>query len=97
MRANNRRGECFENAAVAIMARAPHPHASILFTDYLLSQEGQIMLANIPRLSICKGVKQKGLLQDLFAKEFSFVNPASYGANTKQLIDQFNQIFGIRS
>jgi hypothetical protein len=25
------------------------------------------------------------------------VNPASYGANTKQLIDQFNQIFGIRS
>ena len=55
------------------------------------------MLANIPRLSIRKGVKQKGLLQDLFAKEFSFVNPASYGANTKQLIDQFNQIFGIRS
>lgn len=85
-----------EPNSLAIMARAPHPHASLLFTDYLLSQEGQIMLANIPRLSIRKGVKQKGLLQDLFAKEFSFVNPASYGANTKQLIDQFNQIFGVR-
>jgi iron(III) transport system substrate-binding protein len=86
-----------EPNSLAIMARSPHPHAAILFADYLLSQEGQVMLANIPRLSIRKGVKQKGLLQDLFAKEFSFVNPASYGANTKQLIDQFNQIFGIRS
>jgi iron(III) transport system substrate-binding protein len=85
-----------EPNSLAIMARAPHPHAAILFTDYLLSQEGQVMLANIPRLSIRKGVKQKGLLQDLFAKEFSFVNPASYGANTKQLIDHFNQIFGVR-
>jgi iron(III) transport system substrate-binding protein len=86
-----------EPNSLAIMARAPHPHAAMLFADYLLSQEGQVMLANIPRLSIRKGVKQKGLLQDLFAKEFSFVNPASYGANTKQLVDQFNQIFGIRS
>jgi len=78
------------------MARAPHPHAAILFTDYLLSQTGQAMLAEIPRLSIRKGIKQKGRLQDLFAKDFTFVNPASYGANTKQLIDQFNQIFGVR-
>ena len=43
-----------------------------------------------------ENVKQKGRLQDLFAKDFTFVNPASYGANTKQLIDQFNQIFGVR-
>ncbi|MBM2805946.1 MAG: Extracellular solute-binding protein [Deltaproteobacteria bacterium] len=86
-----------EPNSLAMMARAPHPHAAILFTDYLLSQEGQVMLADIPRLSIRKGVKQKGRLQDLFVKDFTFVNPASYGANTKQLIDQFNQIFGIRS
>jgi len=61
-----------------------------------LSQEGQTKLAEIPRLSIRKGIKQRGSLQDLFVKDFTFVNPASYGANTKQLIDQFNQIFGIR-
>ena len=85
-----------EPNSLAMMARAPHPHAAILFTDWLLSQEGQLMLADIPRLSIRKGVKQKGRLQDLFVKDFTFVNPASYGANTKQLIDQFNQIFGIR-
>jgi len=86
-----------EPNSLAMMARAPHPHAAILFTDWLLSQEGQVMLADIPRLSIRRGVKQKGRLQDLFVKDFTFVNPASYGANTKQLIDQFNQIFGIRS
>jgi iron(III) transport system substrate-binding protein len=85
-----------EPNSLALMARAPHPHAAILFTDYLLSQAGQAMLAEIPRLSIRKGVKQRGRLQDLFAKDFTFVNPASYGANTKQLIDQFNQIFGVR-
>ena len=85
-----------EPNSLALMARAPHPYAAILFADYLLSQTGQAMLAEIPRLSIRKGIKQRGRLQDLFAKEFTFVNPASYGANTKQLIDQFNQIFGVR-
>lgn len=85
-----------EPSSLAVAARAPHPHAAILFADWLLSQEGQTRLAEIPRLSIRKGVKQKGLLQELFAKDFTFVNPASYGANTKKLIDQFNQIFGVR-
>ena len=85
-----------EPNSLAIAARTPHPHAAILFADWILSQEGQVKLAEIPRLSIRKGVKQKGSLQDLFVKEFTFVNPASYGANTKQLIDQYNQIFGVR-
>jgi iron(III) transport system substrate-binding protein len=85
-----------EPNSLAIAARAPHPHASILFADWILSQEGQARLAEIPRLSIRKGIKHRGRLQELFAKDFTFVNPASYGANTKQIIDQFNQIFGIR-
>jgi iron(III) transport system substrate-binding protein len=85
-----------EPNSLAIAARAPHPHAAILFADWILSQEGQVQLAAIPRLSIRKGIKQKGRLQELFAKDFTFVNPASYGANTKQIIDNFNQIFGVR-
>jgi iron(III) transport system substrate-binding protein len=85
-----------EPSSLSVPARAPHPHAAILFADWLLSHEGQTKLAEIPRLSIRKGVKQKGLLQELFVKDFTFVNPASYGANTKKLIEQFNQIFGIR-
>lgn len=85
-----------EPNSVALMARSPHPHAAILFMDWMLSQEGQVALAEVPRISIRKGVKQKGRLNELFEKEFTFVNPASYGANVKQLIDQFNQIFGIK-
>ena len=85
-----------EPNSLSIAARTPHPHAAILFADWILSQEGQTKLAEIPRLSIRKGIKQRGSLQDLFVKDFTFVNPASYGANTKQIIDKFNQIFGIR-
>ncbi|MGH7847602.1 MAG: ABC transporter substrate-binding protein [Candidatus Binatia bacterium] len=85
-----------EPNSVALMARSPHPHAAILFMDWILSQAGQVALAEIPRISIRKGVKQKGRLNELFEKEFIFVNPASYGANVKQLIHQFNQIFGIK-
>ncbi len=85
-----------EPNSLSIAARSPHPHTAILFADWLLSQEGQVTLAAIPRISIRKGVKQKGRLQELVAKDFTFVNPASYGANTKELIDQYNQVFGVR-
>ncbi|MGE5818785.1 MAG: ABC transporter substrate-binding protein [Deltaproteobacteria bacterium] len=79
---------------ISLMAHAPHPHASILFFDWLLSQEGQSALAQIPRLTIRKGQKQKGKLQDLYEKEFVFVDPASLGANLKELMETYDQIFG---
>jgi iron(III) transport system substrate-binding protein len=81
---------------VSLMAHAPHPHASILFYDWLLSQEGQSALAQIPRLTIRKGQKQKGRLHDLYEKEFVFVDPASLGANLKELMESYDQIFGAR-
>ena len=82
---------------IALMARAPHPHASILFFDWLLSQEGQSALSQIPRLTIRKGMKQKGRLQDLYEKEFVFVDPASLGAHLKELIEEYDQIFNARA
>ena len=85
-----------EPNSLSIAAKLPHPHAAILFADWILSEEGQVTLAAIPRISIRKGVKQKGLLQELLGKDFTFVNPASYGANTKEIIDQYNKIFGVR-
>ena len=80
---------------IALTARAPHPHASILFFDWILSQEGQSSLAQIPRLTIRKGLKQKGGLQELYEKDFVFVDPSSLGANLKELMDQYDQIFGL--
>jgi iron(III) transport system substrate-binding protein len=78
---------------VSLMTRAPHPHAAILFFDWMLSQEGQAALADIPRITIRKGAKQKGRLQELLQKEFVFANPASLGANLKEIISQYQQIF----
>ncbi len=78
---------------ISLMARAPHPNGAILFYDWLLSQEGQSALAQVPRLTIRKGTKQKGKLQDLYQKEFVFVDPASLGANLKELMDSYDQIF----
>jgi iron(III) transport system substrate-binding protein len=82
---------------ISLMARAPHPNAAILFYDWLLSQEGQSALAQVPRLTIRKGTKQKGRLQDLYQKDFVFVDPASLGANLKELMETYDQIFGARA
>jgi iron(III) transport system substrate-binding protein len=82
---------------ISLTARSPHPHASILFFDWLLSQEGQSLLTQIPRLTIRKGLKQKGKLQDLYEKDFVFVDPGSLGANLKELMEEYDQIFGARS
>ena len=79
------------------MRRAAHPHASILFTDWLLSEQGQTVLAQqIPRISLRKGIKQIPRHQDLYKKEFVFVNPASIGPSLSELIATYQQIFNVR-
>lgn len=80
---------------LALMQRTSHPHAAILFIDWMLSEDGQKTLAQIPRISIRKGIKQKGRIQELFEKEFVFVRPASMGDNLKRRIEQYNEIFGL--
>jgi iron(III) transport system substrate-binding protein len=82
-----------EPTFASLMMRAPHPHAAILFFDWVLSEEGQAALADIPRIIIRKGAKQKGRLQELLQKEFVFANPASLGANLKEIMSLYQQIF----
>src|SRR5678816_2727974 len=71
--ARGRRVVEFKAQGAPIDFRIFEPHAAILFADWILSQEGQVKLAEIPRLSIRKGIKQRGSLQDLFVKDFTFV------------------------
>jgi ABC-type Fe3+ transport system substrate-binding protein len=86
-----------EPNAVVIMRRAAHPHASILFVDWILSEEAQTMMAQqIPRMTIRKGVKQIPRNQELYKKEFVFVNPASIGPNLKEMVASYQQIFNVR-
>jgi iron(III) transport system substrate-binding protein len=86
-----------EPSALALMRRAAHPHGTMLFTDWMLSEEGQSLMAlQIPRLTLRKGVKQIARHQDLYKKEFVFVNPASIGSNLNELMATYQQIFNVR-
>ena len=86
-----------EPNALAVMRRATHPHAAILFVDWILSEEGQSVLAQqIPRMTLRKGVKQIPRHQELYKKDFVFVNPASIGPNLNELIASYQQIFNVR-
>jgi iron(III) transport system substrate-binding protein len=86
-----------EPNGLALMRRSAHPHASILFIDWMLSEEGQTVLAlKVPRMTLRKGIKQIPRHQELYKKEFVFVNPASIGPNLNELIASYQQIFDIR-
>jgi iron(III) transport system substrate-binding protein len=86
-----------EPNALALMRWSPHPYASILFIDWMLSDEGQTVMAQqIPRMTLRKGVKQIPRHQELYKKEFVFVNPASIGPNLNELIALYQQIFNVR-
>ena len=68
-----------------------------LFADWVLSDEGQTLIAQqIPRLTLRKGVKQIPRHQDLYKKEFVFVNPASLGPNLNENMALYQQIFNVR-
>jgi iron(III) transport system substrate-binding protein len=86
-----------EPNGLALMRRSAHPHASMLFIDWMLSEEGQTVLAQqIPRMTLRKGIKQIPRHQELYKKEFVFVNPASIGPNLNELIASYQQIFNVR-
>ena len=86
-----------EPNSLALMRRTAHPHASILFIDWILSEEAQSVLAQqIPRMTLRKGVKQIPRHQELYKKDFVFVNPASIGPNLNELIASYQQIFNVR-
>src|ERR1043165_1035322 len=83
-----------EPNGLALMRRAAHPYAAMLFIDWLLSEEGQTVLAlQVPRLTLRKGIKQIPRHQDLYKKDFVFVNPASIGPNLNELIALYQKIF----
>ena len=86
-----------EPSGLALMRRAAHPHASILFIDWMLSEEGQTVLAQqIPRITLRNGIKQIPRHQELYKKEFVFVNPASIGPQLNELAASYRQIFNVR-
>ena len=86
-----------EPNALALMGRSSHPYAAMLFIDWLLSEEGQsVMAQQIPRMTLRKGIKQIPRHQELYKKDFVFVNPDYIGPNLNELTASYQQIFNVR-
>lgn len=56
--------------AIGLARRAPHPHAALLFADFLLSREGQMILRDRNRVPASRSVNSR-----LNAFPFSMIDP----------------------
>lgn len=74
------------------MKNSPHPHASLLFSEWVLSQEAQSFLATtLGKGSAMKGVQSK--FQEFRLRPDYVVNP-KLGANLQAYIQDFRKIMG---
>jgi len=75
-----------------VAKKAPHPYAALLFTDWVLSEEGQKVLA----VELGKGVAMKGLPVKYkeFQVEPDYVVAAEFGNQLKQYMTEFQKILG---
>jgi iron(III) transport system substrate-binding protein len=73
---------------------SPHPHASLLFADWVLSEEGQSVLAG----KLGKGVAMKGVRSKFqeFQLQPDYVVTPQLGPKLKAYIEDFAKIVGAR-
>ena len=75
-----------------VMKNAPHPHAALLFVEWVLSDEAQGFLAGtLGKGSAMKGVRSK--FKEFQVKPDYVVNP-KLGANLQTYIQDFRKIMG---
>lgn len=81
---------------LVLMQYSSHPHAAILFYDWLLSQEGQSKMSDLTgRIAVRKGVKHLPWLEELLQKDFLFITPAAKTLSTKEITDLYHEVFGL--
>jgi len=79
----------------AIMAQAPHPTAARIFTDYLLSAEGQEVIGvQFGRVPSRKGIKLKYPRMSIEGRNIYWSNPSLMAKNGARYAEQFQAIFG---
>ena len=77
--------------AVSIAAGAPHPHATALFVDFLLSKPGQDIMAAQGRWASRKDV---GYLVDLKGKKMQIPSD-DWDDKQVELIKLYNSVFSL--
>lgn len=78
---------------VMVSARAPHPNAAKLFTDFLLSEEGQKMLIGFSRIPVREDVDPKPLR--LFRGYKRIVEHPEGYKNFSETVKLYREIFGL--
>ena len=73
---------------LAVMKNAPHPHAALLFADYVLSPDGQALLGKLGRVPTSKSIKTP-----MDTVTFALVDPATAGAESDKWLKVWNALF----
>ena len=77
-----------------MMKNSPHPHAAILFAEWVLSEEGQTQLAvNLGKGTAMKGVKSK---YQEFQVQPDYVVTPKLGPKLNEYLKEFRQIMGVQ-
>ena len=80
---------------IDLARQAPHPHAAILFLDWILGQEAQTIIAQeFGRGPVRKGVKSKYARLD--HPKYLVVPADTLAPMYKKRLEQYQQIFGFR-
>jgi iron(III) transport system substrate-binding protein len=74
--------------ALALATNAPHPHAALLFADFVLSPEGMAMLNAMGRVPTGKSVRTV-----MDTVKFTMVDPATVNAEQDKWLKVWNEVF----
>ena len=71
--------------SIAVTSHAPHPNAARLFVDFILSKEGQMLIANLSRIPSRLDVEPKNpkLIRGLKLYPIKPLSPKAYDAMFK--------------
>lgn len=73
---------------LAVMKNAPHPHAALLFADFVISPEGQALLGQLGRVPTSKSVKTP-----MDEVKFTLIDAATVNAETDKWLKIWNELF----
>jgi iron(III) transport system substrate-binding protein len=88
-------GVPFVSSANAVMAKAPHPSAARVFTDWLFSKEAQQILVNdglyVPNEEVTYGADRRPMKEIKILK----AEPEEIQKRNEEIKDKFRELFGV--
>jgi iron(III) transport system substrate-binding protein len=79
--------------AVMLSAQSPHPNAARLFVDFVLSKEGQSVLAGVQQIPVRRDMEPRSKIMGQGHKWF--VERPDKHVNFRETVNLFREIFGL--